>query len=107
MDDLTANPSYDYILREAAPSIFFQTPLTGFLTKHRIDTGCVTSGCMRASVADAFSSGYRTIVVEDCCGDPSQEEHDANFKDVRRRYADVVSTEAAILYFDDARRRYS
>ena len=111
MDDVIADTSYDYILRKTAPSIFFQTPLTGFLTKHRIDTvivtGCVTSGCVRASVIDAFSSGYRTVVVEDCCGDPGQEEHDANLKDVGRRYADIVSSESAMRYFDDIRRRNS
>jgi maleamate amidohydrolase len=109
MDDLIANPSYDYILRKTAPSIFFQTPLTGFLTKHRIDTvlvtGCVTSGCVRASVIDAFSSGYRTIVVEDCCGDPGKDEHEANLKDVGRRYADIVSSDEAIRYMDDVRKR--
>lgn len=109
MDDLIADPAYDYILRKTAPSIFFQTPLTGYLTKHRIDTvlvtGCVTSGCVRASIIDAFSSGYRTIVVEDCCGDPGQEEHDANIKDVARRYADVISSEEALRYLDDIRRR--
>ncbi len=111
MDDVIADTSYDYIFRKTAPSIFFQTPLTGFLTKHRIDTvivtGCVTSGCVRASVIDAFSSGYRTVVVEDCCGDPGQEEHDANLKDVGRRYADIVSSESAMRYFDDIRRRNS
>jgi maleamate amidohydrolase len=77
MDDLIADPSYDYILRKTGPSIFFETPLKGFLTKHGVDTvivtGCVTSGCVRASVIDAFSSGYRTIVAEDCCGDPGEE----------------------------------
>ena len=98
-------------MRKTAPSIFFQTPLTGYLTKHRIDTvlvtGCVTSGCVRASVIDAFSSGYRTIVVEDCCGDPGQEEHEANIKDVARRYADVISSDEALRYLDDIRRRNS
>ena len=111
MDDRIADPAYDYILRKTAPSIFFQTPLTGFLTKHRIDTvivtGCVTSGCVRASVIDAFSCGYRTIVVEDCCGDPGQEEHEANLKDVGRRYADIVSSDEAVRYLDDIRRRNS
>jgi maleamate amidohydrolase len=62
---------------------------------------------VRASVIDAFSSGYRTVVVEDCCGDPGQEEHDANLKDVGRRYADIVSSESAMRYFDDIRRRNS
>lgn len=109
MDDLIADPAYDYILRKTAPSIFFQTPLTGFLTKHGIDTvivtGCVTSGCVRASVIDAFSSGYRTVVVEDCCGDPGKEEHEANLRDVGRRYADIVTSSDVVTYLDDIRRR--
>src|SRR5262245_44416956 len=48
MDGLIADPAYDYILRKTAPSIFFKTPLTGYLTTHRIDTvlvsGCVSCG---------------------------------------------------------------
>jgi maleamate amidohydrolase len=109
MDDAIADPAYDYIFQKPAPSIFFQTPLTGFLTKHRIDTvlvtGCVTSGCVRASVIDAFSFGYRTIVIEDCCGDPGKEEHEANLKDVGRRYADIVSSETAIAWLEAERGR--
>ena len=109
MDEAIADPTYDYIFQKSAPSIFFQTPLTGFLTKHRIDTvfvtGCVTSGCVRASVIDAFSSGYRTIVIEDCCGDPGKEEHEANLKDVGRRYADIISSEAAVAYLEQQRGR--
>ncbi len=109
MDDAIADPAYDYIFQKSAPSIFFQTPLVGFLTKHRIDTvlvtGCVTSGCVRASVIDAFSSGYRTMVVEDCCGDPGKDEHDANIRDVGRRYADIVTSETAIAWLEAQRGR--
>lgn len=109
MDDAIADPAYDYIFQKSAPSIFFQTPLTGFLTKHRIDTvlvtGCVTSGCVRASVIDAFSSGYRTMVIEDCCGDPGKDEHEANLKDVGRRYADIISSETALTYLEQQRGR--
>jgi maleamate amidohydrolase len=107
MDDAIADPAYDYIFQKSAPSIFFQTPLVGFLTKHRVDTvlitGCVTSGCVRASVIDAFSSGYRTIVVEDCCGDPGPEEHEANLKDVGRRYADIHTMESVLPYLEAQR----
>ncbi|MGE0699700.1 MAG: isochorismatase family protein [Hyphomicrobiaceae bacterium] len=109
MDDAIADAEYDYIFQKAGPSIFFQTPLVGFLTKHRVDTvlvtGCVTSGCVRASVIDAFSFGYRTIVVEDCCGDPGQEEHEANLKDVGRRYADIVSSDEVVAYLEAQRGR--
>ncbi len=111
MDDLIADHDHDYIFQKSGPSIFFQTPLVAFLTKQRIDTvivtGCVTSGCVRASVIDAFSWGYRTIVAEDCCGDPGQEEHDANLKDMGRRYADVVSSDAVVAYLDELRGRNS
>ncbi|MGD9805284.1 MAG: isochorismatase family protein [Hyphomicrobiaceae bacterium] len=107
MDDAIADPEYDFIFQKSAPSIFFQTPLVGFLTKHRIDTvlvtGCVTSGCVRASIIDAFSSGYRTVVVEDCCGDPGKEEHEANLNDVSRRYADIHTLETVLPYLEAQR----
>ena len=102
---------YDFLFRKCAPSIFFQTPIIPFLTKHQIDTtivtGCVTSGCIRASVIDSFSYGYRTVVVDDCCGDPAQESHDANIRDMDRRYADIRRADEVTAYFEDVRRRNS
>jgi len=107
MDDAIADPACDYIFQKSGPSIFFQTPLTSFLTKHRVDTvlvtGCVTSGCVRASVIDAFSFGYRTIVVDDCCGDPGEEEHAANLKDMGRRYADILPSADVLPYLEAQR----
>ena len=80
-----------------APSIFFGTPLHTFLVRHGVDTtiitGCTTSGCVRASIIDAFSYGYRVIVPESCCGDQEEGPHLANLADVGRRYADVVTLE--------------
>jgi len=38
MEPRTSDPDYDYILRKSGPSIFFQTPVTAFLTKHSVDT---------------------------------------------------------------------
>ena len=102
---------YDFLFKKCAPSIFFQTPIIPFLTKHRIDTaivtGCVTSGCIRASVIDSFSYGYRTIVVDDCCGDPEQASHDANLRDMSRRYADVRTAAEVEGYLEDVGRRNS
>jgi len=86
-----------------APSMFFQTPLIAFLVKQNVDTvivtGCTTSGCVRATVVDAFSYGLRVIVAEDCCGDADEGPHRANLTDVGRRYADVVSTADVMQYF--------
>ena len=78
-----------------APSMFFQTPLIAFLVKQNVDTvivtGCTTSGCVRATIVDAFSFGFRVIAAEDCCGDADEGPHRSNLNDVGRRYADVVS----------------
>ena len=86
-----------------APSMFFQTPLIAFLVKQNVDTvivtGCTTSGCVRATVVDAFSFGFRVIVAEDCCGDADEGPHRANLTDVGRRYADVVSMADVLQYF--------
>ena len=93
-DPRISDPSYVFEFTKTAPSIFFQTPIHAWLTRHQIDTtiitGCTTSGCVRASVVDSFSFGYRTIVPEDCCGDQDEGPHWDNLRDVGRRYADVV-----------------
>jgi len=77
-----------------APSMFFQTPLITFLVKQNVDTvivtGCTTSGCVRATIVDAFSYGFRVLVPEECCGDPDEGQHRSNLQDVGRRYADVT-----------------
>jgi len=86
-----------------APSMFFQTPLITFLVKQNVDTvivtGCTTSGCVRATIVDAFSYGFRVLVPEECCGDPDAGQHRSNLQDVGRRYADVqpVADVAAYL----------
>ena len=75
-----------------------------FLVKQRVDTvvvtGCITSGCVRASVIDSFSLGFRTIVPEDCVGDHEEEPHRMNLRDVERRYADVTDAESVIAAFE-------
>jgi len=107
LDPKTADPAHDFIFKKCAPSIFFQTPIIPFLTRHEIDTtiivGCVTSGCIRASTIDAFSYGYHTIVVDDCCGDPAIESHQANLLDIGRRYADIRQGHEIAAYLQGSR----
>ena len=85
---------------KSAPSIFFGTSAAAILTREHVDTvivtGCITSGCVRASVIDAFSLGFRVMVPHDCVGDHDQAAHDQNLKDVERRYADVIDCNMAI-----------
>lgn len=95
IDNRVYNPTYDFCFTKSAPSIFFQTPLMLFLTKQRVDTvivtGCTTSGCVRASIVDGFSYGFRVIIPEECCGDQEEQAHKDTLRDVGRRYADVLS----------------
>ena len=95
IDPRLSDPDNHFEFIKSAPSIFFLTPLLTWLTKHNIDTtiitGCTTSGCIRASVIDSFSYGYRTIVAEDCCGDQDADAHADNIRDVGRRYADIMT----------------
>jgi maleamate amidohydrolase len=66
-----------------------------YLRKEGIDTvvicGVSTSGCVRASTVDAFSHGYTTFVIDDCCFDRSHFAHCANLFDMNAKYATVLS----------------
>jgi maleamate amidohydrolase len=94
----------DVLIVKKWPSFFHGTPLLSLLTTARHDTvivtGCMTSGCVRATVVDAFSYGYRTLVPEDCVGDQAREGHESNLRDVHRRYAEVTSSEETIDYLE-------
>lgn len=84
----------ELVVRKTAPSAFFGTQLAPWLTARGVRTllvaGCTTSGCVRASVVDAMSWGFRPIVLEDCVGDRAIGPHDANLFDMRNKYADVA-----------------
>ncbi|MGV3655428.1 MAG: isochorismatase family protein, partial [Noviherbaspirillum sp.] len=58
--------------------------------------GATTSGCVRASVVDAMSHGFRPLVVSDCVGDRAQGPHDANLFDMAQKYAAVMPREQAL-----------
>jgi maleamate amidohydrolase len=58
--------------------------------------GCVTSGCIRASVVDAMCHGLRPVVVEDCVGDRALAPHEANLFDMRQKNAEVMPLDALL-----------
>ena len=104
MDPRIYDPDYDFNFCKNAPSMFFLTPLTTFLHKQDVDTviitGCVTSGCVRATVIDAFSHGFRVFVPEDCVGDVEERPHLDNLRDISRRYAEVIDSKACVEYIE-------
>ena len=100
LDPRIAGAGPDVVLTKTAPSLFFGTPAGAILTRERVDTvivtGCITSGCVRASVIDAFSLGFRVLVPRDCVGDQDTVAHEQNLADVGRRYCDIIDAEHAI-----------
>jgi nicotinamidase-related amidase len=89
----------DWVVAKIRASAFFQTPLTGYLIQNGVDTlvvcGVSTSGCVRASVVDGFSHGFKTFVVDECCFDRSEFAHAANLFDMHAKYASVISLDEA------------
>lgn len=88
------------VLAKSKPSAFFASPLVPWLHTMAVDSllvvGGTTSGCVRATVVDAFSYNYPTWVVEDGVFDRSHGAHVANLFDMSMKYADVVGLEAAL-----------
>jgi maleamate amidohydrolase len=86
----------DILLPKRHPSAFFGTPLASYLIDAGADslviTGCTTSGCVRSSVADAFSYNFKVAVPADAVYDRSPVVHEANLFDMAQKYADVTTT---------------
>ena len=61
-----------------------------------IVTGCTTSGCVRASVVDAVSMNFRTVVASDAVGDRAHGPHEANLFDMGQKYADLLAVREII-----------
>jgi maleamate amidohydrolase len=82
------------ILPKTKPSLFHGTPLLDLLVADRIDTlivtGGTTSGCVRATVVDAFSHNLGVIVVEDGVFDRGELSHAVNLFEMDQKYADVL-----------------
>jgi maleamate amidohydrolase len=97
--ELTPAPG-ELVVRKTVPSAFFGTPLTQWLTQRGVQTllvaGAVTSGCVRASVVDAMSWGFRPVVLSDCVGDRAIGPHDANMFDMGQKYAAVMTRDEAL-----------
>jgi maleamate amidohydrolase len=84
----------DIVFNKRMASAFFETNLRSLLTFHRVDTvivtGGSTSGCVRATVVDGLSCGFRMIVPEEAVADRHESPHFANLYDMAVKYADVL-----------------
>jgi len=103
VDEVAPRPAELVIEKEAA-SAFFGTRLAANLVKWGVDTvihtGCVTSGCVRASVVDAAAYGFKNGIVEECVFDRALTPHIANLFDMDAKYGDVMSLESVEKYLE-------
>jgi len=94
----------DIIFVKKKPSGFHGTPLLGYLVERQIDTviimGGSTSNCIRATVFDASSYNFRTIVVREGVFDRIPISHAISLFDMDRQFADVVPDHEVITYLD-------
>jgi hypothetical protein len=94
----------DIVIYKQKPSGFFGSNMASYLTLLGCDsvimTGTTTSGCVRATVLDAFSLNYRVAIAEEGCFDRSQASHAINLCDMNAKYADVVKTSEALTFLD-------
>ena len=94
----------DIVIHKQKPSGFAGTPLVSYLQLLGCDsvivTGTTTSGCVRATVLDAFSLNYRVTVVEDGCFDRAQANHAINLCDMHAKYANVLSSGEVIEHLN-------
>lgn len=75
-----------------------------FLGVQRIDTllvgGTSVSGCVRATVTDAFMRDIRCMVVREAVADRTPAVLEANLFDLDQKYTDVVALAEALAYLE-------
>ncbi len=100
---LEIDKSRDAIINKRMASVFHDTLIPSLLVWHKVDTviltGGSTSGCVRASCVASLSTGYRTIVPEECVADKHEIPHFANLCDMMLKYADVEPVDAVLDWF--------
>jgi maleamate amidohydrolase len=93
----------DYTIWKKWQSSFHGTDLAAILVHRQIDTlvvtGCVTSGCVRATVVDACTHGFRVIIPRECVGDRTSDIHEANLFDMNAKNADVMTVAEVESFF--------
>ena len=92
----------DLVIVKERASGFYGTPLLVELNrlgvKSLIVCGESTSGCVRASVVDAYSAGYHVCIAEECVYDRSILSHKVSLFDLHHKYADVLNVSDVLAH---------
>lgn len=92
----------DLVVYKQRASAFYGTPLIAQLNQLGVASlivcGESTSGCVRASVVDAYSNGIHVTIAEECCFDRSELSHKVNLFDMHHKYADVMHVDEIVKH---------
>jgi maleamate amidohydrolase len=84
----------DIVIHKQRASVFHGTPILSHFNllgvRSLIMCGETTSGCVRASAVDAYSSGFHVSLVEECTFDRAELTHKVNLFDLHHKYVDVM-----------------
>jgi maleamate amidohydrolase len=98
----------ELVAHKGRASAFFGTPVSTWLRQLDVDTlivaGETTSGCVRASVVDAYSHGFAVVVVEEATFDRNTLSHKVNLYDMHLKYASVLHLEEVVELLDATRK---
>jgi nicotinamidase-related amidase len=90
----------DIVIRKPKPSGFFASPLLSYLVHLGCDSvivaGTATSGCVRATVLDAYMNNFRVAVAEEACFERCEASHAMSLFDMNSKYADVTPVQAVM-----------
>jgi maleamate amidohydrolase len=99
--------SADIVIYKQRASAFAGTPMFSHLALLGIQSlivcGESTSGCVRASVVDAYSNGFHVTIVEQCTYDRSALIHKVNLFDLHHKYADVMQLDEVVAHLEGTR----
>lgn len=94
----------EILLEKHRASAFHDVHFSGMCRYYDIDTlvvtGMTTSGCVRATVVDAFSKNFSVIVPIECTADRSSISHEVALFDMDMKYADVTPLDEVISKID-------
>jgi nicotinamidase-related amidase len=94
--------SGERVIGKLGASALFETETLALLRTAGADTvlvcGATTSGCVRATVVDLLQVGIPAVVVSDCVGDRSEQQHRASLLDIDAKYGDVTALAEALDY---------
>lgn len=90
------------VVEKHRPSAFLGTRLDALLRERGVETivvaGCLTQGCVQATVTDGSFHDYYAVVAGDCVESTSAEQHEGALRFLRSRYDVVPSDELGRIW---------